>query len=459
MELIKRLDRRLTQNMASILLISYDNESHLPLFPQNIFYLMGALQKKKHNVGVWFNDIHHQPDEFINQILDQEYFDVIGIGFVAGYYPYQKVKKLSKIINAHKKRKRVNYVLGGHGPAGAPEFFLNKMKADTVVVGEGENAICEIAEKGKRGIIRTDSVNGDYPSLDCYNSFPLDVYRLNRCPTSTRTDFTMPILSSRGCKWNCSFCYRMRSGYHEREIEAIMEEVRYLHKNFAISHFDFEDELLMASAKRTEGICEAILRLPFKVKWDCNGRLNFATSTILRLMKQSGCQYVNYGIESLSQKLLNQMGKGLTLNQIHQGVEETLKSGLSPGLNLLWGFPGDTEQNLRDEVDFLLKHDPCDELRTIRPVTPYPGCRLFDEAVGKGLAKDAEDFYENLHKNSDLISVNFMDIPTKDAHVMLFKANEELIKNYVAKKTKNTLDSASRLYLLGDTSFRGFRAV
>ncbi len=168
---------------------------------------------------------------------------------------------------------------------------------------------------------------------------------------------------------------------------------------------------------------------------------------------------MNYGIESLSQKLLNQMGKGLTLNQIHQGVEETLKSGLSPGLNLLWGFPGDTEQNLRDEVDFLLKHDPCDELRTIRPVTPYPGCRLFDEAVGKGLAKDAEDFYENLHKNSDLISVNFMDIPTKDAHVMLFKANEELIKNYVAKKTKNTLDSASRLYLLGDTSFRGFRAV
>jgi len=444
--------------MANVLLISYDNESHLPLFPQNIFYLMGALKKNKHNVGIWYQDIHHQEDEFLNQVLDQSYFNVVGIGFTAGYYPYRKVKALSKVINSHKKRKSINYVLGGHGPAGAPEFFLKKMGADTVVVGEGEKVICDIAEHGKRGIIKADSVNGDYPDLDCYGSFPIDVYRLNRCPTSSRTDFTMPILSSRGCKWACSFCYRMRAGFHEREIPAIMEEVRYLHKNYAISHFDFEDELLMASQKRTEGICDAILKLPFKIKWDCNGRLNYATPTILSLMKKSGCEYVNYGIESLNQKILTQMGKGLTLDQIHQGVEATLSAGLSPGLNLLWGFPTNTEQDLKDEVEFLKKYDPCDELRTIRPVTPYPGCRLFDEAVKGGLVKDAEDFYENKHVNSDLISVDFMDIPKEEAHRMLMMANEELLQNYMAKRTKRMMDSASAMYLKGE-SFRGFRAV
>ena len=154
--------------MSNILFISYDNDSYVPLFPQNIFYLMGALQKNKHNVGVWYQDIHHEPDEKINNILDQNYFNVVGIGFVAGYYPYQKVKKLSKLINAHKNRKKINYVLGGHGPSGAPEFFLKKMKADTVVVGEGEKAICDIAEKNKKGIIYAGNVNGDYPSLDCY---------------------------------------------------------------------------------------------------------------------------------------------------------------------------------------------------------------------------------------------------------------------------------------------------
>lgn len=153
------------------------------------------------------------------------------------------------------------------------------------------------------------------------------------------------------------------------------------------------------------------------------------------------------------------MGKGLTLDMIYNGVEETLKAGLSPGLNLLWGFPENTEQDLWDEVAFLKKYDTCNELRTIRPVTPYPGCRLYDEAIEKGLVKNAEDFYEKKHKNSDLISINFMDIPEKEAHIMLFKANEELIKNYVGKSTKKMLDSASRLYLLGDTAFRGFRPV
>jgi len=419
---------------------------------------MGALKKKGHTVGVWYQDCHHEPDSGLNQILDQNFFNVVGIGAVAGYYPYRKLKSLSKVINSHKNRKKIHYVLGGHGPAGAPEFFLKKMGANAVVVGEGEQAICEVVEKGLKGIVRAGNVNGDYPSLDCYQSFPMDIYRLNRCPTSDRTEFCMPILSSRGCKWKCSFCYRMREGFHEREIPAIMEEIKFLHKNYQISHFDFEDELLMASEKRTEEICESLLRLPFTIKWDCNGRLNFSTMETLRLMKESGCKYVNYGIESLNQKILNQMGKGLTLDQIKSGVSRTLEAGLSPGLNLLWGFPGDTEANLKDEVVFLKKYDPCDELRTIRPVTSYPGCKLFDEAVEKGLVKDAEEFYETKHKNSDLISINFMDIPIHEAHPMLHSANSQLIENYYKKKMGKTIGQSYKLYN-GDTSFRGFRAV
>ncbi len=445
--------------MANVLLISYDNESHLPVFPQNIFYLTGALKKKGHTVGIWFQDIHHDPDNKLSQILNKQFFDIVGIGFVAGYYPYRKVKQLAKVINANKNRKKVNFVLGGHGPAGAPEFFLKKMKADTVVVGEGEKAICDIADNNKKGIISAGNTDEDYPDLDCYGLFPIDVYRLNRCPTSTRTDFVMPILSSRGCKWKCSFCYRMKEGFHERSISAIMEEIRLLHKNYFISHFDFEDELLMSSEKRTSSICEAILKLNFKIKWDCNGRLNYAKKPLLELMKKAGCEYVNYGIESLNQKILNEMGKGITIDMIHQGVRDTLEAKLSPGLNLLWGFPGNTEQDLRYEVAFLKEYDPGDELRTIRPVTPYPGCRLYDEAVEKGLVSGPEEFYENLHKNSDLISVNFMDIPNKEAHKMLYSANVELITNYFNKRLNGNIDKAKGVYLNGDASFRGWRAV
>jgi len=440
--------------MSNVLLISYDNGSHLPLFPMNIFYLMGALKAKKHNVGIWFQDVHHQEDEYLNELLNQGYFDVVGIGFVAGYYPYKKVKRLSEIINSHENRNDIQFVLGGHGPAGAPEFFLNKFEADTVLVGDGEG----LEWLDTDGVVNGTSGN-DYPDLSCYEFFPIDVYRLNRTPLAERTDFCLSILSSRGCKWNCSFCYRMRKGFHERPVSAIMEEIRYLHKTFRINYFDFEDELLMGSEKRTGEICQSILNLPFKIRWDCNGRLNFAKPELMAMMKESGCGYVNYGIESLNQTILNQMGKGLTIDQIHTGVESTLKAGLSPGLNLLWGFPENTVEDLYEQVDFLEKYDPCHELRTIRPVTPYPGCPLFEKAVNDGLVKDAEDFYENKHVNSDLISVNFMDCTTEEAHKMLNWANFQLMQNFADKRMDENAKKCTSLYIDGNTNFRGWRAV
>jgi radical SAM superfamily enzyme YgiQ (UPF0313 family) len=238
-----------------------------------------------------------------------------------------------------------------------------------------------------------------------------------------------------------------------------MEEIRFLHKNYFISHFDFEDELLMSSEKRTEEICDAISKLPFRMNWDCNGRLNYAKPYLLKKMKDSGCCYVNYGIESLNQKILNQMGKGLTLDQIYHGVESTLKAGLSPGLNLLWGFPNDTESNLKEEVKFIKEFNPGDENRTIRPPTPYPGCRLFNEAIEKGLIKDVNDFYENKFHNSDFLSINFTCIPTEDANRMLFEANKELYLDYVSKQQKKTLKVAENLYIRNDYSFRGWRPV
>jgi hypothetical protein len=110
-------------------------------------------------------------------------------------------------------------------------------------------------------------------------------------------------------------------------------------------------------------------------------------------------------------------------------------------------------------VDFLKKYDPCDELRTIRPVTPYPGCRLFDEAIEKKLCKDAEDFYENKHKNSDWLSINFMDIPTAEAHRMLRDANREIYENYLKKRSEKMFNQMDKFYLQGDSNFRGFRPV
>jgi anaerobic magnesium-protoporphyrin IX monomethyl ester cyclase len=443
--------------MANVLLISYDNGSHIPFFPQHLFYLAGALVNARHNVMFWLQDIHHGSPEELTRGLDNSKIDVVGLGFVAGYWQYEKAKEISQAVNASKRRKEICYVLGGHGPGGAPSFFTRTLGVDAIIIGDGENAILEVAS-GRKGKIHGVPCTRDEAPIQIYEEFPLDVYRLIRWPTSSRTDFCFPILSSRGCKWHCSFCYRMREGFHERAIEAIVDEIKWLHDKAGINHFQFSDELLMSSEERTTAICEALSNLPWSIKWDCNGRLNFATLPVLKMMKAAGCEYINYGIESLNQSILNQMKKGLTPDLIQQGVENTLQAGLSPGLNFIWGFPQDGLENLQLAVNFLKKYDPCDELRTIRPVTPYPGCPLYQEAIDKGLLEGPEDFYERKHKNSDLFTVNFMDMDLKEAHRALWLANRELVKNYMEKRTKSMDDAATAMYCEGK-SFRGFRAV
>ena len=270
-------------------------------------------------------------------------------------------------------------------------------------------------------------------------------------------DFIMPVLSGRGCIYNCNFCYRQDKGFRPRSNKAIIHEIKILKSRYNINTIDFSDELLMTSASRTISLCEALIKANLKIKWHCNGRLNFATENVLKIMKEAGCIFINYGIEAMDDEVLKNMHKALTVEQIIKGVENTLKMGISPGLNIIWGNFGDTKETLKKGVDFLLKYDDCAQLRTIRFCTPYPGCELYYDAIKMGLLKDVEDFYENMHKNSDMLTVNFMNISNEEAYEALFQANKVLITNYYQKKLHLIINDAKNLYINKNIDFRGFR--
>ena len=107
-----------------ILLVVYDNGSHIPWFPQGLAYIAAALLQAGHEVEIYNQDVHHYPDEHLTAYLDGQAFDVVGVGVIAGYYQYRKLLKISSAIN-HSKRRPL-YVIGGHGPSPEPEFFLKK---------------------------------------------------------------------------------------------------------------------------------------------------------------------------------------------------------------------------------------------------------------------------------------------------------------------------------------------
>lgn len=458
-----------------VLLIVYDNDSFIHWFPQGLAYIASALRNAGHDITVYNQDQYHYPESHLKEYLTQNPFDVVGVSVIAGYYQYRKLLKISEAINSVPDRPF--YVIGGHGPAPEPAYFLKKTGADAVVIGEGEITAVDLLDALEKGR-DLSSVNGiaylkdgalaatepreliadiDAIPFPAWDLFPVDYYALLRMPHIKNSERCFPVLSARGCPFKCNFCYRMDKGIRLRSPENIIAEIKVLKEKYNITYIAFSDELLMSSPERTKKLCQAFIEADLNIKWDCNGRLNYATPDVLELMKKAGCVFINYGIECMDDEILKVMNKKLTVEQIIKGIEATLAAGISPGYNIIFGNIGENARTLRQGVDFLLKYDDHAQLRTIRPVTPYPGSPLYYYAIEKGLMKDIEDFYENKHVNSDLLSVNFTGLTDDEFHELLFKANEILIKNYFRHQMGNALENAGKLYFNKDATFRGFR--
>jgi len=461
-----------------VLFVVYDNGSYDHVFPMGYGAIGAILKRDGHKITVWNQDMHHWPDDQLRIYLDENKFDVVVLSVIAGYYQYQKMKGLSKAINNSKNRPF--YIMGGYGPTPEPEFFIKKSGCDVVCMGEGEVTISKLMdaienktplknvpgiawlEDGKLQQTHRAPLIHDLDSLPPvpYELFPMHYYRMLRAANGKPTDFVFPMMSARGCSFKCTFCYRMDPGYRMRLPEALLDEVEMLHKDYGITYISFQDDLLMSSVEHTEAVCLEFLKRGVPVKWSCNGRLNYCSEELLQLMKDAGCAFINYGIESMDQKVLNNMKKGLRPEMIIKGIEDTLKVGISPGLNFIFGNKGDNKETIKSTVDFLLKYDDFAQKRTIRPVTPYPGSPLYYDAIEMGLLdKDnpAEDFYETKHLNSDLICCNFTELSDEEYYECLRWANTELMKNYYDKQKTSTLAQIDHLYKEKDATFRGFR--
>ncbi|MDA8227388.1 MAG: radical SAM protein [Desulfitobacterium hafniense] len=458
-----------------ILLAAYDNDSFISWFPQGLAYIAAACLKAGHEVEIYNQDVYHWPESHLTDLLNKERYDFIGVGACGGYYQYRKLLKISETINQAKHRPF--YVLGGHLPSPEPEYFLRKTSADAIVIGEGELTVINLLEalaqkksfhsvkgiafleKGKCIQTPRQDLIADIDGIPfpAWELFPIDHYALLRVSHIKNSERWFPVLSGRGCTFKCNFCYRMDKGFRGRSPDSIVEEIQILKKDYQISFITFSDELLMSSAQRTVEICECFIKNKLNIKWDCNGRLNYAKPDVLKLMKEAGCVFINYGIESLDEQALRNMNKALTVKQITRGIENTLATGLSPGFNIIFGNIGETAESLRLGVEFLLKYTDHSQLRTIRPVTPYPGSPLYYYAIEKGLLRDCEDFYEHKHVNSDLLSVNFTDLDDDEFHRLLCEANQKLLLSYYSTQIEKTKAVLHKLYFEKDSSFRGFR--
>lgn len=455
--------------------IVHDYHQNRNSFPMGTAYLTSVLRKHGHDVEIYNMAVYHWTIDQMLEHYKKNKFDAICISFISGYYTYKQVKKIFAALNTLPKRPPI--IVGGHGPAPVPEFFLLKHKVDFVSLGEAEKTLPKLIGALENGedptkidgfavrvgdkVIKNTKIDPvkdlDTIPFPAWDLLPMEAYIVNHPEPSRQMDRFGVITTSRGCPYVCNFCYRMEKGIRFRSADNVMEEMGYLIGKYNINYFQFQDELLMVNRARIYEICDAIEKNGFKIGFYLNGRLNIVNKDMLKRLKEVGCRFINYGIESADEVVLKNMDKQLTLKQIHRGLQSTIDAGIDPGVNLLFGNIGDTRETFQKNHELLLKYDTYCQNRTIKPVTPFPGTPLYDYAVQKGMIKDAEDFYENKHVNSDRFTVNFSDVPDDEAYGMMFEANKDLVREYHKRKSDAQVEGLRRLYLENDVHFRGVR--
>jgi len=452
-----------------ILLVMHECNSPYNAFPYGLGYLAAVSRNAGHEVTIFDQATSHQSEDDLYSFLKAEKaFDCIGLGFKAAYF--QIAWKLAKAIKSASGNTPL--LLGGSCPSASPRYILEKLNADYVLAGEAEISFLKFLEMleskislkdvpglywredGEINMTAKSSIlyNLDeipFPAWDLFDmksyTFPKRVHGVNNLVRA------LGMITTRGCPYSCKFCFRIETSYRIRTVESCMEELKLLLNRYNINYIGIHDDLFMCSKKRTIEFCENILENNLKFNWNCNGRFNIADREQLRLMKKAGCVMVMYGLESGDQKILNEMDKKITEEQIFEVATITKEEGMLVSVPAMFGLPNETEESLRKTVNAILKTTSWHNKRTIRPMQPYPGSPYWDYCIERGLIKDEDDFFSR-YVSSEKWSVNLTEVPDDDFDKVLYKANKCLLENHYKHALDSDLKMFSSVYFKSDAS-------
>lgn len=452
-------------NGMRVMLITPNDYYRKKCFGLGPAYIARALQRCGIEIETMSCEIWSYDDIEIAKILIQSGIKIFGIS--ALYPMFKEVERICSIIRAVVPDATI--IVGGGLPSPIPEFALKRTGADIVTLGEAELTIPALM-KALAGEGSLDDVKGiafikdgnyqdngppllprfvtkdevGWPLLD---PFPIDRYiTAPKFYPFNQQDRVFTLLTGRGCPYSCNFCYRVNE-YRIRPYDDILDEMEYLIDRYKLDGFYFVDDLMMLSEKKIRGLCEGILNRGIKTKYNMAGRVNTVTPDIAKLMKESGCVSVYYGIEAGNDEMLRTMSKRTTLEQVRDAVKLTREYGIYCDYGIMFGQPGETAQTLRESVD-LFKELSYGEYtaKKIFGCIPFPGTGLYDWCKQTGRIKSDEDFYNRYicqDWSLDQIPVNMTDLPDSEATRLFKAANEELSKFFMSKMSIDWVRSFS----------------
>lgn len=437
-----------------ILLIKPDSNSHVAFPPLGLLYLAGAIIKKNKNTEIKILDFHlNKFDEkkFQKLLLD---FKPNMLGITA--FSFEIINAFNYCGLIKKTNDKIITIIGGCHASCFPEHILSNRSVDYSMKGEVEisfpilidsiikekldhSTIPGLIYRSKKAnkiivnkpryLLNLDDVEPAWDLIDL-KSYP-KLYLNKRYPVA-------PIITSRGCPYRCKFCSASEvSGlkWRYRSVKSIIKEIKKLYHEYGVKEIMIWDDNFTLNRSRVEEFCRALLKEKMNLIWSCpNGvRLNSLDFALLKLMKKSGCYSLCLGIESGSQRVLNNMSKNLKISTVKKIVPLIKKAGIRTQGFFIIGYPSETIEDVNKTIDLALK----------LPLTrasfslyqPLPGSESYSELLDGGYIAPNElnwelfDYSKVNYKHPNISAKQLLNLQRKA--IMLFYLRPKILFNFV----------------------------
>lgn len=360
-----------TKNMLVANNPTFVDDSRGENMPLGLGYLASSLLKHNHTVHI--HDCQIQKDLELIASLRFGNYDIVGLTTTT--FTLRGTKDIINAVRTYDSK--IKIIVGGTHPTIYPEETL-KLGADAVIQGEGEEimpGIFHLLWKYPK------SIHVNHVRIDDLDNLPFPMrIHVDKYNSIFSSGIATTIITSRGCPYKCSFCYRPVFGrtVRQRSPDNIIDEIKVCVAK-GIKNFLFYDDTFTLDKKRVYLLCEKIHKLPYKIKFDIRSRVNTVNYDLLKSLKNVGMTQIHFGIESGVQRILDRMNKGITLEQIRQAFDWCHKLRIKTLGYIMIGNPGESIEDITTTEKLVHKLNPDYLHATI--FTPFPATDSYKQWV------------------------------------------------------------------------------